>query len=319
MRKPYAIGIDIGGTNTVFGIVDARGNILGSSSIKTLKHSDVEAFLDDLYSGLTGLMERTGTMNDIHGIGVGAPGADRDGVIEYAENLPWKMPVKLAQLISEKFGIPAQVTNDANAAAIGEMMYGATRGFKDFIMITLGTGVGSGIVTDGKLLQGHNGLAGELGHAIVRPGTGRMCGCGRIGCLETYCSATGVARTAREFLETKPEMDSLLRNIDIENISSKDVYDAAIKGDRLALEIFEYTGTILGEALANFATFSDPEAFVIFGGLAKSGDLLLNPVRRAFEKNIISLWKGKVKILMSELKDADAALLGASAVGWNVR
>ena len=289
----------------MFGIVDARGNILGSSSIKTLKHSDVEAFLDDLYTGLTGLMERTGTMNDIHGIGVGAPGADRDGVIEYAENLPWKMP--------------AQVTNDANAAAIGEMMYGATRGFKDFIMITLGTGVGSGIVTDGKLLQGHNGLAGELGHAIVRPGTGRMCGCGRIGCLETYCSATGVARTAREFLETKPEMDSLLRNIDIENISSKDVYDAAIKGDQLALEIFEYTGTILGEALANFATFSDPEAFVIFGGLAKSGDLLLNPVRRAFEKNVISLWKGKVKILMSELKDADAALLGASAVGWNVR
>lgn len=319
MRKPYAIGIDIGGTNTVFGIVDARGNILGSSSIKTLKHSDVEAFLDELHTELTALMTRTGAVDKVHGIGVGAPGADRNGVIEYAENLPWKMPVRLAKLISDKFGIPAKVTNDANAAAIGEMTYGVARGINDFIMITLGTGVGSGVVCDGKLVEGHNGLAGELGHAIVRPVTGRMCGCGRIGCLETYCSATGVARTAKEFLETHHGTPSSLRNIDVNNITSKDVYDAAMDGDELAKEIFEFTGNMLGEALANFATFSDPEAFVIFGGLAKSGNLLLDPVKAAFEKNVISLWKGKVKILLSELKDADAALLGASAVGWTAK
>lgn len=319
MQKPYTIGIDIGGTNTVFGVVDARGNVLGASSMETLKHSDVNSFIHDLHYELTNIIRCLHAEDKIFGIGVGAPGADRNGIIEYAENLPWKWPVSLAQLISDKFGIPTKVTNDANAAAIGEMAYGAARGMKDFIMITLGTGVGSGIVTDGKLIEGHHGLAGELGHAIIRPGTGRVCGCGRIGCLETYCSATGVARTAREFLKTKTDTDSSLRKLDIDTISSKDVYDAAMSGDKLAMEIFDFTGNILGEALANFATFSDPEAFVIFGGLAKSGDLLLTPLKDAFERNALSLWKGKVKILFSELKDADAALLGASAIGWTVR
>ena len=318
MRKPYSIGIDIGGTNTVMGIVDTRGNILGTASIPTLRHSHVKQYLDELHTELSVMMERTDAIGKIHGIGVGAPGADRNGVIEYAENLPWEMPVRLAELISLRFGIPAKVTNDANAAAIGEMTYGVARGMSDFIMITLGTGVGSGIVADGKLLQGHNCLAGELGHAIVRPQNGRMCGCGRIGCLETYCSATGVARTAREFLHSTPLAPSILHDIAPEKLTSKDVYDAAMKGDSLAKEIFEFTGSMLGEALANFATFSDPEAFVLFGGLAKSGDLLLQPVKRAFEQHVISLWKGKVKILLSELKDADAALLGASAVGWTV-
>ena len=210
------------------------------------------------------------------------------------------------------------ITNDANAAAIGEMTYGAARGLKDFIMITLGTGVGSGIVINGQLVYGHDGFAGELGHVISKRSNGRLCGCGRTGCLETYCSATGVARTAREFLEIKTE-PSLLRNIPIDQITSKDVYDAAIAGDAIANEIFEYTGNILGEALADFTVFSAPEAFVIFGGLAKSGELLFRPMRNSMEKNMLSIWKGKVKILPSELKEADAAVLGASALGWEAK
>ncbi len=239
-------------------------------------------------------------------------------MIEDVINLPWPTPIPLAQLISDKFGIPCLITNDANAAAIGEMTYGAARGLKDFIMITLGTGVGSGIVVNGQLVYGHDGSAGELGHVIMKRNNGRMCGCGRAGCLEAYCSATGVARTAREFLEIRDE-ESLLRDYDIETITSKDVYDCAVKGDKLAIDIFNYTGTILGEALADFVTFSSPEAFVIFGGLTKSGDYIMNPIREAFDKNIMKVFKGKVKILISELKESDAAVLGASALGWEIK
>ena len=255
----------------------------------------------------------------INGIGIGAPNANYfTGVIEDGVNLPWPTPIPLADLITEKFGIPCLITNDANAAAIGEMTYGAARGLKDFIMITLGTGVGSGIVVNGQMVYGHDGFAGELGHVIMKRNNGRVCGCGRTGCLEAYCSATGVARTAREFLEIRDE-DSLLREYDIENITSKDVYDCAVKGDKLALDIFNYTGTILGEALADFVTFSSPEAFVIFGGLTKSGDYIMNPIREAFDKNIMKVFKGKVKILISELKESDAAVLGASALGWEIK
>lgn len=223
----------------------------------------------------------------------------------------------MAAMFEEKLGIPTALTNDANAAAIGEMAYGAARGLKDFIMITLGTGVGSGIVINGQLVYGHDGFAGELGHVIVNP-EGRACGCGRKGCLETYCSATGVARTAREFLvqRTGP---SLLRNIPAEEIVSKDVYDAAVKGDKLAQDIFEYTGTILGTALANFIAFSSPEAIILFGGLAKSGDYIMKPVQKAMEENVLKIYEGKTKLLLSQLKDADAAVLGASALGWEVR
>ena len=223
-----------------------------------------------------------------------------------------------AQLLSEKFGIPVAITNDANAAAIGEMTYGVARGIKDFIMITLGTGVGSGIVINGQLVYGHDGFAGELGHVIVKRNNGRLCGCGRAGCLETYCSATGVARTAREFLEIRTE-PSTLRDIPVDAITSKDVYDAAMAGDKIAKEIFVYTGTILGEALADFTAFSSPEAFVLFGGLAKSGELLLKPLREAMERNMLSIYKGKVKVLQSELREADAAILGASALGWEAK
>ncbi len=317
--KPYVIGIDMGGTNTAFGIVDARGTVIASSSIKTGKHSKIEDYIDELYTEISRIIAANDAEGKINGIGIGAPNANYfTGVIEDGVNLPWPTPIPLADLISKKFGIPCLITNDANAAAIGEMTYGAARGLKDFIMITLGTGVGSGIVVNGQMVYGHDGFAGELGHVIMKRNNGRVCGCGRTGCLEAYCSATGVARTAREFLEIRDDK-SLLREYDIDNITSKDVYDCAVKGDKLALDIFNYTGTILGEALADFVTFSSPEAFVIFGGLTKSGDYIMNPIREAFDKNIMKVFKGKVKILISELKESDAAVLGASALGWEIK
>ena len=240
------------------------------------------------------------------------------GTIEFAPNLPWKGVIPLAAMFEERLGIPTALTNDANAAGIGEMTYGAARGMKDFIMITLGTGVGSGIVINGQMVYGHDGFAGELGHTIIRRENGRLCGCGRHGCLETYCSATGVARSAREFL-TKSTEPSLLRDIPAENITSKDVYDAAVKGDKIAQEIFEFTGTILGEALADFIAFSSPEAIVLFGGLAKAGDYIFKPIQKAIDDNVLNIYKGKTKLLASELKDSDAAVLGASALGWELR
>ncbi len=319
MSKPYVIGIDMGGTNTVFGIVDARGVVLASDSIKTRKHSNINDYIDELYTECMRLVRANDAEDKIYGIGVGAPNANYfTGVIEDGVNLPWPTPIPFAAMLQEKFGIPVAITNDANAAAIGEMTYGAARGLKDFIMITLGTGVGSGIVINGQVVYGHDGFAGELGHMIVKRNNGRLCGCGRTGCLETYCSATGVARTAREFLEIRNEPSSL-RNLPIEEITSKDVYDAAMAGDKLAKEVFEYTGNILGEALADFTVFSSPEAFVLFGGLAKSGDLLLRPLRNSMEKNMLSIFKNKVKVLPSELKEADAAVLGASALGWEAK
>ena len=318
MDKPYVIGVDLGGTNTVFGIVDARGNVVVNASIKTAVHNEIELYLDDLVVGLNMLIEQVGGKDKIRGIGVGAPNGNYfNGSIEFAPNLPWKGKIPLAQMLQERIGIPVALTNDANAAAIGEMTYGAARGMKDFIVITLGTGVGSGIVVGGQLVYGHDGFAGELGHMIVRR-NGRMCGCGRQGCLETYTSATGVARTAREYLSIRSD-ESLLRSIDVESITSKDVYDAAMQGDALALEIFEATGAILGESFADFVTFSSPEAIILFGGLTKSGDLLMNPIKHHMEKNLLPIYKGKTKLLFSQLKESDAAVLGASALGWEAR
>lgn len=319
MSKPYVVGIDIGGTNTVFGIVDARGTIIASGSIKTNKFNEVEDYVNELYSELSRLLEQNNATDKIMGIGVGAPNGNYfNGTIEFAPNLPWKGIIPLAQMLTDRFGIPVSLTNDANAAAIGEMTYGAARGLKDFIMITLGTGVGSGIVVNGQLVYGHDGFAGELGHVIVRPNNGRLCGCGRTGCLEAYTSATGVARTAREFLEIRNDPSSL-RQIPIQDITSKDVYDAAITGDKLALEIFDYTGKILGEAFANFVAFSSPKAIILFGGLAKAGDLIMKPIKDAMERNMLNIYKGKVKIMFSELKESDAAVLGASALGWEAK
>jgi glucokinase len=319
MSKPYVVGIDIGGTNTVFGIVDARGNVIASNSIKTGKHANIEDYIAELKTALNKLIEAHDAKDKIHGIGVGAPNSNYfTGTIEYATNLPWKGVVPLAKLLTEAFGVPVAVTNDANAAAIGEMTYGAARGMKDFIMITLGTGVGSGIVVNGQLVYGHDGFAGELGHVIVKPSNGRMCGCGRTGCLETYCSATGVARTAREFLEIRTD-PSRLRDLPIEEITSKDVYDAAIAGDKLAREIFQYTGEIMGRAFANFVAFSSPEAIILFGGLARAGELLMKPIKESMDRNMLNMFKGKTKLLLSELKESDAAVLGASALGWEAR
>lgn len=319
MEKPYAVGIDIGGTNTVFGIVDANGSILASGSIKTGAYEKAETYVDEVCKHLLPLIEANGGVEKIKGIGVGAPNGNYyTGNIEFAPNLPWKGVVPLAALFEERTGIPTALTNDANAAAIGEMTYGAARGMKDFIMITLGTGVGSGIIINGQMVYGHDGFAGELGHVIVRRENGRLCGCGRKGCLETYCSATGVTRTAREFLENRTD-DSLLRAIPADQITSKDVYDAAVKGDKLAQDIFDFTGTILGETLADFIAFSSPEAIVLFGGLAKSGDYIFKPIQKAIDDNVLPIYKGKAKLLLSELKDADAAVLGASALGWEAK
>lgn len=318
MEKPYVVGIDIGGTNTVFGIVDARGTIVASSSIKTGAYAQIEEYVDAVCQNLLPLIVANGGVDKVKGIGIGAPNGNfYSGTIEFAPNLPWKGVIPLAAMFEERLGIPTALTNDANAAAIGEMTYGAARGMKDFIMITLGTGVGSGIVVNGQLVYGHDGFAGELGHVIARR-DGRMCGCGRKGCLETYCSATGVTRSAREFLTSSTE-PSLLRAIPAESITSKDVYDAAVKGDKLALQIFEFTGQVLGEAIADFIAFSSPEAIILFGGLAKSGDYIFRPIQKAIDENILTIYKGKTKLLMSELKDADAAVLGASALGWEIK
>lgn len=320
MEKPYVVGMDIGGTNTVFGIVDSRGNILGADSIKTGDYALIDEYVDAVCSKLIPLIDKHGGTEKFRGIGIGAPNANYyKGTIELAPNLPWKGIIPLADMFKSKTGIPVALTNDANAAALGEMTYGAARGMKDFIMITLGTGVGSGIVINGQMVYGHDGFAGELGHVTVdNSSEARLCGCGHKGCLEAYCSATGVARTAREVLTLTTE-PSLLREIPAEKITSKDVYDAAVKGDKAATEIFNRTGQILGKSIANFIAFSSPEAIVLFGGLTKAGDYIMNPIRQAVEENILPIFKGKTKILISELKDADAAVLGASALGWEAK
>jgi glucokinase len=318
MEKPYVIGMDMGGTNTVFGVVDSRGNVISKSAIKTGTHTDVNLYIQDLYDELIKLIDAVGGSEKIKGIGVGAPNGNfYTGNIEFAPNLPWKGVVEFAKLMTEKFGIPTALTNDANAAAVGEMTYGGARGMKNFIMITLGTGVGSGIIIDGKVVYGHDGFAGELGHTTAIRENGRVCGCGKHGCLETYCSATGVARSAREILGSTTK-DSILRNIPVDDITSKDVFDAAIEGDEVAKEIFEFTGKILGQSLADFVAFSAPEAIAIFGGLSKAGDLIMNPIREHMEANLLPLWKGKIKLFFSELKEADAAVLGASALAWEI-
>lgn len=317
--EPLAIGIDIGGTGTKFGIVDRLGNLLFSSEMSTRNHTELEDYIDDLYNNVAPLIEKAGGVGRMKGIGLGAPNGNYySGTVEYAPNLPWKGILPLAKLVENKFSLPVVLTNDANAAALGEMMYGAAKGMKDFIMITLGTGVGSGIVANGKLIYGHDGFAGELGHTIIIP-DGRMHeGTGKKGSLESYASATGVRFTALEML-AKTKTPSLLRKVSKESMDSKKVYDAANAGDALAKEIFEYTGKILGMALANFVMFSSPEAIVLFGGLTKAGDLLLKPTKEHMEANLIQVFQNKVKILVSHLKESDAAILGASALVWELK
>ena len=315
-HEPLAIGIDIGGTGTKFGIVDRIGNVLFSSEMSTKKHKTIDTFIDELHEHLSSLIEKAGGIGRMRGIGMGAPNGNfYSGTIEYAPNLPWKGIIPIAKLVSDKFKLDVTLTNDANAAAIGEMMYGAAKGMKDFIMITLGTGVGSGFVANGQLIYGHDGFAGEIGHTIVLPDGRIHEGTGKKGSLESYASATGVRLTALEVLENSSE-PSLLRNLDKDTIDSKAVYDAAIKGDKLALEIFEFTGKILGISLANAVMISSPEEIVLFGGLTKAGDLILKPTREHMEENLIQVFQNKVKILISHLKESDAAILGASALVW---
>jgi glucokinase len=317
--EALAIGIDIGGTGTKFGIVDRVGNVLFSSEISTRKHTDVNDFIDELHSELSKLIDNVGGTGRIKGIGVGAPNGNfYTGTIEYAPNLPWKGIIPLARMMEDKFKIPVVLTNDANAAAIGEMMYGAAQGMKDFIMITLGTGVGSGIVANGKLVYGHDGFAGELGHTTIIPNGRLHEGTGKRGSLESYASATGVRLTTLEILEKSTEPSSL-RSVPSDQIDSKKVYEAAIAGDAVAKQIFESTGTILGAALANFVMFSSPEAIILFGGLTKAGDLILKPTRESMEANLIQIFQNKVKILVSHLKESDAAILGASALAWDLK
>jgi glucokinase len=319
-RQELAIGIDIGGTNTVFGIVDHRGDISYRGAISTRKHNNITDYITELHAALKPAIDEVGGIGAIKGMGVGAPNGNfYTGTIEYAPNLPWKGIIPLAQLISEKFGVPCSLTNDANAAAVGEMMYGVARGMKDFIMITLGTGVGSGIVANGQLIYGHDGFAGELGHTTIIPEGRKHKGTGLHGSLEAYASATGVALTAIEFLDKDPHRDSLLRNYAKEEIDSRVVYDCAIQGDALAQEVYAYTGKILGLALANFVMFSSPEAIVLFGGMTKAGDLILQPTRVQMEKSLLPIFQNKVKLLFSELKEADAAILGASALVWEMK
>lgn len=317
--KPYVIGVDLGGTNTVFGIVNQRGDVLYDDSIRTQEYPTAEAFVEAGVACLKPLIDKAGGIDQIKAMGIGAPNGNYyTGAIEFAPNLPWKGVVPLAKMFSDALNIPVAMTNDANAAALGEMIYGVARGMKNFIVITLGTGVGSGIVINGQLVYGHDGFAGELGHVtMVRGAEGRQCGCGRTGCLETYCSATGVARTAREILSktTKP---SLLRELDPEKITSLDVSIAAGKGDEVAKEIFDFTGHMLGEACADFTAFSSPEAYIFFGGLTKAGDLIMKPIEEAYNNHVMQIFKGKAKFLVSGLMSSNAAVLGASALGWDI-
>ncbi|MBK6384021.1 MAG: ROK family protein [Chitinophagaceae bacterium] len=314
----YAIGIDIGGTNTKFGVVDQNGKILQQDRLLTNEPDGVQDFINELHEKMLPMIEKNGGIKSFAGMGIGAPNGNYyTGNIEYAANLKWRGIIPFASMVSEKFGLPVRLTNDANAAAMGEMMYGCAKGMKHFITITLGTGVGSGIVIDGKIVLGHDGFAGELGHTIIRPGGRLHKGTGIRGTLESYASATGVRETALEMLSDNANVESLLRDYTINDlITSQTVYECAIKGDKIANDIFEYTGQILGEALANFVMFSSPEAIVLFGGLTKAGDLILNPTKQAMEANLIQIFKNKVKILYSDLKEADAAILGASALVW---
>ena len=318
MNSSYVVGIDVGGQTSKIGVVDARGTVLAQTVIRTDTYDTIGPYIAELSSAVKKIIKESGTEGKIRGIGVGAPNGNYyTGTIENAPNLPWgRTKVEFAKLLSEALdNLPVALTNDANAAAVGEMTYGAARGMKNFIMITLGTGVGSGIVINGEVVYGHDGFAGELGHTAAVRNNGRACNCGKSGCLEAYCSAMGVARTAREWLELTDE-PSLLRGLD--NIASKDVYDAAREGDKLALKIFEFTGKILGRSFADFVAFSAPEAIVLFGGLARAKEFLDAPIKESMNANLLSLWKDKVEIVYSQLKESDAAILGASALAWEL-
>lgn len=317
--KSLVIGLDLGGTNSVFGVVDSKGEIIATTSIKTQAYPSVDQYIMESVKAIKQIAEQVGGMEKIRAMGIGAPcGNYYKGTIEHAANLVWaKGIVPLANMFVNELGIPVVVTNDAKAAAMGEMKYGVAVGMNNFVELTLGTGVGSGIVANGQLIYGFDGFAGELGHMIVEP-DGRPCGCGRKGCLETYCSATGVVRTAIAMLEESSEATSV-RDIATDKLTSYEVYKAAMAGDTMAQEVFKQTGRRIGIACANIATFLSPEAFIFFGGLAQAGELLLRPIEEAYNENVLSLYKGKARFLMSGLDGTKAAILGASAIAWDLK
>ncbi len=313
--KKVAIGIDIGGTNTAIGIIDYEGKCLAESNISTAAFNTPELLVEEASTKIKSMLNSIKGI-EVLGIGIGAPNGNFfNGSIEYAPNLKWKGVVNLVKLFKPYFNLPVYVTNDANAAAIGEMIYGVAKGVDDFIIVTLGTGVGSGFVSNGKLVYGHDAFAGELGHVIIDE-NGRQCGCGRKGCLETYASATGIVRTAKEYLFLKKE-DSLLREIEFENITSKDIFEAAEKGDQIALDIFDFTARKLGFSLANAVAISSPKMIVLFGGLAMAGNLILQPTKKYMEEYMLKIYKDKIPIVLSSLMNQNAAILGASALVWD--
>lgn len=308
-------GVDIGGTNTVYGLVDRKGNIIAESKLNTASYPEIADFVSVLCSSVKKLL--TGNKNcNLKGIGIGAPNANyHKGTIELAPNLAWKGIVPLSKLIKENIDLPVVVTNDANAAAMGEMIFGGAKNIKDFIVLTLGTGLGSGIVINGEMVYGHTGFAGELGHSIVVPG-GRDCGCGRQGCLETYGSASGLVRTVLYMLSEMKD-ESSLRDVPPSELTAKVIAEAAAKDDPVALEAFDYTAEMLAFGIINAVVFSSPEAIFLFGGLAQAGDILFNPVRKYVDQNIQPVFRGTVKILPSGIPESNAAVLGAAALAWN--
>ena len=324
MEQDYVVGVDIGGQTTKIGIVDRKGTVISEPLIiRTDTHTDENLYFDDLTQAINTIVSDTKTTGKIKGVGIGAPnGNNYEGTIENAPNLTWggRKTIKVTQILSRKLGLPITLTNDANAAAVGEMTYGAAIGMKNFIMITLGTGVGSGIVINGQVVYGHDGFAGELGHTTAVRYNGRQCNCGRVGCLEAYASAIGLAKTAREFLEANVDKDEFNQRSPLKDllspITSKDVFVAASQGDGLSKKVFEYTGMKLGEALADFVAFSAPQAIILFGGLTKAGDLIKIPTEQSMNENLLSIWRNKVAVILSLLPESDAAILGASALAW---
>ncbi len=319
-KKQVAVGIDIGGTNTVFGFVDREGHILGEDSIKTAHYDEPEVFIAALYEKISIVAQKIGNGIEIIGFGVGAPmGNINKGTIEHPADLPFRGIIPFSELFNRHTPLPVIVTNDANAAAVGEMIYGGAKGMKNFVVITLGTGLGSGFVVDGKLVYGHDGFAGEIGHTAIRPGpSNRDCGCGRKGCLETYVSATGLKRTVLKIMADSLQ-PSELRKYSFEELDAKMIHDAAVKGDYIAKRAFTHTGRMLGFKLADVVAHTNPEAIFLFGGLALAEDLIFEPAKEYMEENLLTVYKGKVKLLASELGTQNAAVLGASSLVWSSR
>jgi glucokinase len=318
--KQIVVGIDIGGTNTVFGFVDREGNILEEDRIKTAYYDEAEVYVAALYEKIMVTQQKIEKDIEIIGFGIGAPmGNINKGTIEYPANLPWKGIIPLADLFKRHTSLPVVVTNDANAAAVGEMIYGGAKNMKNFVVITLGTGLGSGFVVEGKLLYGHDGFAGELGHTAIRPGpSSRECDCGKKGCLETYVSATGLKRTMVKIMADSIQ-PSELRKYSFDELDAELIHEAAKRGDVLAKRAFEHTGRMLGFKLADVIAHTNPEAIFLFGGLTRAKELIFEPARESMEENLLYIYKGKVKLLPSELSTQNAAVLGASSLIWSIK